>query len=378
MVSVIIPAYNIEAYIEKCIQSVQSQTYSDMEIIVVDDGSSDNTGKVLDKLVDGDPRIKVIHKVNEGVSVARNAGIEVASGKYIFFFDGDDFMEPDTIEHMVSIAEKEGTDSVVYGYHRYRDGKVYETLHPRFDKTVYEGKEIITEMVSKYVGFSYEKLNGFISRVDGAVYVENPALWRMMCSGDIIRNNGIRFIPGMKVGEDTVFTSEYLSYAKKVYVEQNCYYYLVSRSDSAIGGSKKNPNARLETKMRLLDERQKLSDRIKANTGMDISPYWKGTVVMSAVELAFLFGGKNTGMKLSKRYNGYATYVKDERVKKAVKEFPLRRGSLSLTVPFLFLKWHMYGLLFLAASVLSMIGFTYERDSMMEGNAPKEAAKDNK
>ena len=113
-VSIIIPAYNIADYITKCIHSIQNQTYQNLEIVVVDDGSADATPEILDELAQTEPRMTVIHKQNEGVSVARNTGIEIATGEYIFFFDGDDFMEPETVEKVLKTAFEKNADTVIY------------------------------------------------------------------------------------------------------------------------------------------------------------------------------------------------------------------------------------------------------------------------
>ena len=102
LISIIIPAYNIENYIAKCLDSLLNQTYRNLEIIVVDDGSSDNTGKVIDDYLSKYDNIKVIHKKNAGVSAARNSGIEVASGDYIGFVDGDDTVDEEMF-HIVVI-----------------------------------------------------------------------------------------------------------------------------------------------------------------------------------------------------------------------------------------------------------------------------------
>lgn len=102
MISVIVPSYNVELYLERCVQSLVSQTYTDLEIILVDDGSTDGTGELCDKLARRDHRIKVIHKENGGLSDARNAGIKIATGEYYSFIDGDDFIEADTYECMIS------------------------------------------------------------------------------------------------------------------------------------------------------------------------------------------------------------------------------------------------------------------------------------
>ena len=116
LVSVIIPAYNIEDYIGRCLDSIISQTYKNLEIIVVDDGSKDHTGEILDNYAKKDRRIKVIHKENGGVSSARNKGIEVAEGDYIGFIDGDDLIEPGMYKTLVDLLEEENADIAHCGY----------------------------------------------------------------------------------------------------------------------------------------------------------------------------------------------------------------------------------------------------------------------
>ena len=93
LISVIVPVYNVESYLEKCIESIQNQSYKSLEIILVNDGSTDSSGDICDKYAAHDKRIKVIHKKNGGLSSARNAGLEVANGDYIAFVDSDDYIE---------------------------------------------------------------------------------------------------------------------------------------------------------------------------------------------------------------------------------------------------------------------------------------------
>lgn len=103
-ISVIVPVYNVEAYLPRCIDSILAQTYRNLEIILVDDGTKDNCDKICDKYAAQDSRVRVIHKPNGGLSSARNAGIDVATGEYLAFVDSDDWIEPDTYEHLLSAA----------------------------------------------------------------------------------------------------------------------------------------------------------------------------------------------------------------------------------------------------------------------------------
>ena len=123
MVSVIIPVYNVEQYIRQCIDSAIDQTYKDIEIILVDDGSTDNSGTICDEYAERDRRIKVIHKKNGGLSDARNAGMNIARGKYIYFLDSDDYIKKNALEELVSFSEKEQAEIVSFSVWMFSDDK---------------------------------------------------------------------------------------------------------------------------------------------------------------------------------------------------------------------------------------------------------------
>jgi len=105
LISVIVPVYNVEAYLSRCVDSILAQTYENLEIILVDDGTKDSSDKICDDYAARDPRVKVIHKENGGLSSARNAGMDIARGEYIGFVDSDDWIEPDMYRHMLTLAE---------------------------------------------------------------------------------------------------------------------------------------------------------------------------------------------------------------------------------------------------------------------------------
>lgn len=106
LLSVIIPVYNVEEYLARCVDSILAQTYSDLEVILVNDGSKDGSGRICDGYADKDPRVKVIHKENGGLSSARNAGMDAAAGEYITFVDSDDWIEADAYEHLLSLMDR--------------------------------------------------------------------------------------------------------------------------------------------------------------------------------------------------------------------------------------------------------------------------------
>ena len=145
-VSVVVPIYNVEKYLLKCVRSIQEQTYSDLEIILVDDGSPDGCPAMCEDLKCEDSRIRVIHKENGGLSDARNAGIEVAGGDYITFVDSDDYIAPDFIQSMMSVLEDD-IDIVCGGYERVTDKE--EVLETRMAKEprVLNNHDAMLEMV---------------------------------------------------------------------------------------------------------------------------------------------------------------------------------------------------------------------------------------
>lgn len=147
LISVIIPVYKVEAYLAKCVDSVLAQTYANLEVILVDDGSPDGCGRICDDYAARDPRVRVIHKQNGGLSSARNAGIEAASGVFLAFVDSDDWIEPDAYEAMLSAALRHNVKLVCAGRldEDAGTGAVTEGLCPEKEEVV-SGKELVSRI----------------------------------------------------------------------------------------------------------------------------------------------------------------------------------------------------------------------------------------
>lgn len=341
--------------------SVLVQTFRDFEVILVDDGSTDSTPVICDRYARQDDRVTVIHKKNEGVSVARNTGIERAQGEFILFFDGDDFAKPYTCEELFHIAREKQVDTVIYGYHRFENGAVKETCPPIFKEGHYQEESILNFLLPRFIGVSAEGVNRWLKNEKNSLYVENPALWRIMVSSKVVNENGIRFDKNLRVGEDTIFITEYLSHAQNCYVHPKCYYYLVTRETSTIYVYEKDPAAKLEGKIRLLDSRMELTQKILARRKQDISRYWHGTVIMSCMELAFLFAKKHPEHGFFERYRMFLRYVKIRDVEKIVREYKLRIVPGIKVIPFLLLKLKGFLLLFCCTSILQMLHYEFKR-----------------
>ena len=150
LVTVVIPVYNTEKYLDRCIESIINQTYTSLEIILVDDGSVDNCPQMCDNWCDKDRRIKVIHKENAGLGYARNSGISAATGQYICFVDSDDFIQPETITECYFSIKIHNADIVSFGYRQLaKDGSVIKTQIPYTEKAVYEREEVIEKYLEE-------------------------------------------------------------------------------------------------------------------------------------------------------------------------------------------------------------------------------------
>ena len=166
-VSIIVPVYNTEQYLKECVESLLSQTLRDIEIILVDDGSTDNSAYMCDKFQAIDSRIKVIHKVNGGLSSARNAAIDICSGAYIGFVDSDDFVKSTMFEELYNSAIDNDSDIVMCALSTYNNDKVVEKLLP-FEKNVYHKDEILDNFILPLLGRNDKDkipyLEGFVCR----------------------------------------------------------------------------------------------------------------------------------------------------------------------------------------------------------------------
>jgi glycosyltransferase involved in cell wall biosynthesis len=341
------------------LDSAIEQDFTDWELILVDDGSTDGTSEICDEYAEKDARIKVIHQKNSGVSTARNAGIDAAVGEYFLFFDGDDFFLNETCREVVALMETHEVDAVIYGYYRW-DGGITETCLPLFPEGLYEEKRVLHEIMPRFIGVSYDGINTWISGGDNGLYVENPALWRIMIKGEIVRRNGLRFDPRLKIGEDTLFMSEYLSYAESCWVEHKCYYYLVARETSAISTYSADTKARMLEKNNISKAREELTERLKQRLGLDISDYWRGTVVMSCAEVGLMMSAGGFGFR--ENYRQFREFAASERSMSAVRDFPLRFKLGVRAVPFVLLKARLYFPLFVCFKALNLAGNKFKRN----------------
>lgn len=219
-ISIIVPVYNTGKYLYKCINSILAQTLEDFELIIINDGSVDNSCDICDEYAKTDSRVKVIHKKNEGVSIARNVGIEMATGEYIGFIDSDDWIEPDMYCDMYSFAKKYDVDIVMCDtVSKFDDA-------PDIPDTIVE---LNNDIILKKNDISPELLKVMAGSACRCIY-----------KSDLIFNNNILFPINIPISEDRVFNIYAFGYAKKVYYVKKPYYNRFIRPGSAVTGYRKN------------------------------------------------------------------------------------------------------------------------------------------
>lgn len=202
--SFIVPVYNVEHYLRQCLDSVLNQHYADFEICIVDDGSSDSSGAICDEYAAKNGRIKLLHQPNGGVSVARNAALDMASGEFIWFVDADDYIEPDCLHYLDEIIEKSQCDTIFFG-----EKRIPPKLNLCFETS--------------------ERHNFLCSHISYC----NPL---MIFKRSIIEEHLLRFTLGMKMAEDLEFQYKYLLYCEKPVSIPYSLYYIRQRSNSASRG----------------------------------------------------------------------------------------------------------------------------------------------
>lgn len=209
-VSIIVPVYNMGDKIEKCVNSLRNQTYENIEIILIDDGSKDNSLKICNNIASSDDRIKVFHTENRGSGPARNYGIEKSTGKYLYFPDADDCIEPYAISHLVEKMTDSGCDLIVFGFQAVdSEGNISKTH--QYENRIYPAQELRRD---------YSQCIGYFDRLS-----IQGAPWNKFFDGDVIRSNNVRY-PALRRHQDEVFISRYMCYADKVeFIDEILYKY---------------------------------------------------------------------------------------------------------------------------------------------------------
>lgn len=229
IISVIVPVYNVEQYLPRCIDSILAQTFTDFELLLVDDGSTDKSGDICDEYARKDPRIRVFHKPNGGVSSARNMGLDNAKGEWMFFSDADDILELAAFQLLISKAESNSVDLVMAGYRIYQDDILQNGICLESDK-ILSRDEALTEMYQP------------------ADYPYQGYLWCKLFRRSVIADNHLRYNEQLYFNEDRLFIVQFLCHSQRLvsYTTRVVYNYIV-RETGAMASLQKRYNKKFAT-----------------------------------------------------------------------------------------------------------------------------------
>lgn len=218
LISIIVPVYNVKKYLEKCINSILNQTYKNLEIILIDDGSTDGSSEICDKLKEKDKRILVIHKKNAGVSSARNEGLKIATGDYIGFVDSDDFIEEDMYLKMIDRIKKDNTKMSICNAYLEDENGVQTKNFKSDSPNIIDSHELMNRIMEDYVFQGY--------------------MWNKLYARDLIyndKNDYLKFDTNISNLEDRLFNLELIDKNKKFnvsFLNEKLYHYIQRESST--------------------------------------------------------------------------------------------------------------------------------------------------
>lgn len=244
LISIIVPVYNAENYIERCVKSILNQTYKNIEVLLIDDGSVDNSYMICEKLAKENEKVIFVHQKNYGVSATRNKGIEMANGKYIGFVDVDDFIEDKMYENMYNILKAEQADISMCYFN-----VVYAEEYSKKISNKVQIKKLNKEEL--YACLLNEKIQGFV--------------WNKLYRKEIIEKFSVKFSQDIKIAEDTLFNVEYISKIRTgVVLENQLYNYFQNVNGAYLRNYNENWNTILHAYEKIIEnyKKEKLSEQI--------------------------------------------------------------------------------------------------------------------
>lgn len=312
--SIVLPVYNVEKYLDRCVNSILKQNYDDYEIILVDDGSKDSCGQLCDEWTKKDSRIKTIHKENAGLGYARNTGLEAAQGKYVFFLDSDDYIRPDMLYEVWKVIQMDKAEAVFFGFERIdKNGNSVLQLRPCPEKKLYTDKMVIMNQL----------LPDFIARNPYTGISRNLRIsaWNCCLSGDFLKKNGLKFVSEREyISEDVYFYIELFACLQRVSIMDNIFYCYCQNAGSLTFSYKKDRYERLKKFYQEMDNKANVLQydgqvQLRLNESFIAS-------VMGCLKME-VANSKKIGIRES--YRRMKTISGDEYLYQAVKNYPLDR-----------------------------------------------------
>ena len=320
LISVIVPVYNVEKYLNRCIDSILNQTFKQTEIILIDDGSTDNSSIICDEYCDRYENIKVIHKKNNRVAAARNDGIKIATGKYIALVDSDDWIDPNMLEEMYNKAEEFHTDITMCDFRKVGVESEYTISQP-IREGYYDRNMIESELFPCLIMFENIEFPPTISN------------WTCLFRREFLIENGLFYDKDIHYCEDSIFGSKAMYNANGFYYMKNKYFYNYFY----------NPNSTTSTcNMKKWDSYLIINQRLKEyfkDSKFNFSRQIK--INMLYFTLNFLGEIKNTDLVLEEKRKKCYEIFNDKHVKQIFEDFKLPNVNYKLKLILLLIKYRI-------------------------------------
>lgn len=310
LITIMIPVYNIEPYIEKCLQSVCNQTYENLQIIIVDDCSTDGSLQICELYAEKHRNIQVVHnQTNQGLSASRNIAMTYATGDFYLFIDGDDWIEEDLCEKAVELLREDGrADTVHWGYQSVlEDGTVLSQSNPiLYPQKYIEQPQIFDEFIGTLVVSLNDLYNWFTSKQSyyDAIHSKKQmgTVWRYLLSSEIIRKNNLQFNLHAGRGEDIVFVISYLQNCKRILNYTGLAYGYLQRSNSL-----SRDDISLYKKIELMEAMEETTQYAPEAKKEELRDKWRGQRILVVM---------NTARKMVKVRGFWQGYIEYSKVAK--------------------------------------------------------------
>lgn len=353
-ISVILPCYNVARFIERAMDSILMQDFDDYEIIIVNDGSPDNLLEVCEKW-ENMPNVTILTTPNQGVAQARNEGLNIAKGEYIYFMDPDDYLNQGLFSTIYKKAKAEDCDAIYFGHRtieEYRGNWSYDTTTKECSYGTHES--IMKECLPKFIGFGQDDFDNWTN--------DNPwknkefaSVWRFMFRRSLLEENNIRFSKGVKLSEDKYFVLNVLLHSTKVCAVENVFYNYIMRANGGLQNSLSNSKNLLKAKIDGVVERAKLRTIAKTMYGEDIFSMYCGTVVLGVIEIIV----RGATLPVMNSLKDVTHYMALADVKEAYKKISLSGLPLKFRIPTMMVKYHMQSLLVILIHIASKFGIKF-------------------
>ena len=339
-VSIVIPIYNAELFLNRCLESIVNQTYENLEILLIDDGSSDNTPKLCDQWAQKDARIKVIHKQNEGPGIARNYGIDIATGEYVCFFDSDDYLEPTAIELALNAALETASQAVAFGHDKLSpSGELIYTKKPSVPKKIFEGEEVKKVFLPMALSKNAET---------GEDWNLLLSSWCSLFSLDAIRQNNWQFVSERKIfTEDFYSITELYGYLSKICVLDMVLYHYIENETSF---SKKYNPERYSKINYFFEEMIVLSRKIGCEKELDapIRTVYLGFIIWALKQIV----ASKEAFRI--KYKNLKNVITDKHLQQRLKLHKYQGENISKKILFTLLKRRMIFLSFVMVRIRNL------------------------